>query len=350
MSTDQWQTGTFIHHRVKNLIRRGWLLKTYYDEKILKARVKTNEVIENDKLDVLHPVGYIGRVKPAEKVEIFTMDVGGDPSRRVVMSIIGDREEHPKVDEGESALYSPGDKKKFVRVRKGPEQSGGGQQAGKDYGQGKDGAIEIEGEQVPVTTNTKKSITSTAKESITSKAGGDVHIESGSTEVSAGIEDAFLLAYAPEALAGSQEGNMTLKVKSTLSQLAQKAIQLVSQNTIGITAKGPIGITSATAITMTSPMGVSMGSGSGSGGGGGGGGSGGGGGGPGGGGITIDEQNNSVVHGDLVVEGDLTVEGDLIVKGTVNITGSFHTDGAATFQQDVTARGKMYAVAFVPTP
>jgi len=66
--------------------------------------------------------------------------------------------------------------------------------------------------------------------------------------------------------------------------------------------------------------------------------------------MTIDENNNSVIHGDLIVEGDLTVEGDLIVKGTVNITGSFHTDGVATFQQDVTAQGKMYAVAFVPTP
>src|SRR3954452_174546 len=173
MGSDQWNSSKFLHHRLKNMIRRGYLVKTYYDKKILQARVKTGDSIENDKLDVLNPVGFVGRVKEGEKVEVFTMDVGGDPSRRVVMGVIGDREEHPKVDEHESALYSPGDKKKFVRVRKGKKQGsgGGGQQLSAaqpyaEYGQGKEGAIEVEGDEVPISTNTKKGQKHTAKEDI----------------------------------------------------------------------------------------------------------------------------------------------------------------------------------------
>src|SRR4051794_24156710 len=106
MSSDHWNHAAYLHHKVRHMLRRGYLKKTYYDKKILQARICTGVEDENDRLDVLHPVGYLGRVKPGSKVEIFTMDVGGDPSRRVVLGVLGDREKHPKIDEGESILYT----------------------------------------------------------------------------------------------------------------------------------------------------------------------------------------------------------------------------------------------------
>ena len=56
------------------MVRRGWLLKTYYDKKLMQARIATGIKQENDRLDWLHPVGFLGGVKPSDKTEILTMD------------------------------------------------------------------------------------------------------------------------------------------------------------------------------------------------------------------------------------------------------------------------------------
>jgi len=162
MGYDLWNHSKFLHHKLRNMTRRGWLLKTYYDKKIMQAKVKTGEKIENDRLDIAHPVGFLGRNKPGDKVEVLTMDVGGDTSRRVVIGVIGDREHHPKIEEGESILYSPGDKKKFVRVYKKPQQDGqGGGGGGGDGGGGggqqsesKEG-IHTNADDLPITSNTQ---------------------------------------------------------------------------------------------------------------------------------------------------------------------------------------------------
>jgi len=118
------------------MIRRGYLKKVYNDGKLLRARVITGSKIENDKLDVLHPVGYVAHVKPSDKHEVFTADVGGDSSRRVIAWIIGDREEHPQPDENEAFAYAPDDKKLFIRHKKEKKQGGNG--AGGGNGGGSD--------------------------------------------------------------------------------------------------------------------------------------------------------------------------------------------------------------------
>src|ERR1700755_976231 len=114
-----WQDVQHLPHKVRNMVRRGYLLKVYNDKKILRGRVKTGHEIENDQLDIVHPVGYIAHVKPGEKTEVITLDVGGDSSRRIIIAVIGDREQHPQPDEGENWFYAPGDKKKFVRIKSG---------------------------------------------------------------------------------------------------------------------------------------------------------------------------------------------------------------------------------------
>jgi len=131
-----WEHVLHLSHKVRNYVRRGYLKKVYNDGKLLRARVITGSKIENDKLDVLHPVGYVAHVKPSEKMEVFTMDVGGDSSRRVVAWVIGDREEHPQPDENEAFNYSPDDKKLFIRHKK--EKKGGGNGAGGGNGGGGD--------------------------------------------------------------------------------------------------------------------------------------------------------------------------------------------------------------------
>src|SRR5215813_7927715 len=105
MGIDLWNHTKFLHHKVRNITRRGWLLKTYNDKKMLRARIKTGEKIENDQIDIIHPVGYVAHVAPSGKTEVLTMDVGGDTSRRVVLAVMGDREYHPQPDENEAFFY-----------------------------------------------------------------------------------------------------------------------------------------------------------------------------------------------------------------------------------------------------
>jgi hypothetical protein len=112
-----WEHTEHLMHKVRNVFRRGYLLKVYNSEKLLKVRFKTGVNIENDKIDWIHPVGYAANVKPSEKHEIIACDIGADPSRRVCLAVMGDRDKHPHVDENESVQYSPDDPKKFMRVR-----------------------------------------------------------------------------------------------------------------------------------------------------------------------------------------------------------------------------------------
>src|SRR5262245_2574705 len=171
------------------MVRRGYLLKTYYDEALMQARIKTGVRMENDRLDWLHPVGFLGRVKPDDKIEIFTMDTEADTSRRVVLMVIGDRKTHPKIEEGESILYSPGDKKKYIRVYKKPQKQNGGDDGGGGGGGGGDNGgggngqqseskegIHTDADDLPITSNTKDSYQNNADKGIghTTKANFDI--------------------------------------------------------------------------------------------------------------------------------------------------------------------------------
>jgi len=165
MGIDLWNHSKFLHHKVRNMTRRGWLLKTYNDGKMLKARVKTGEKIENDKLDVIHPVGYVAHVAPSDKTEILTMDVGADTSRRVVLAVLGDREQHPQPDEGEAYIYAPGDKGMHVRIKKAGSQGAQALDASGNRDSGRVAGIHIEGKDQAITA------TSTATFSVDAKAG-----------------------------------------------------------------------------------------------------------------------------------------------------------------------------------
>jgi len=148
MGYDLWNHSKFLQHKVRNMTRRGWLLKTYNKGKMLKARVKSGKYIENDEIDIIHPVGYVAHVKGSGKHEVLTMDVGADTSRRVVMTVMGDRENVPQPDENEAFLYAPDDKKMFMRFKKqrsqqqranGGKDSSGNQDSGRPDGMHWDG-------------------------------------------------------------------------------------------------------------------------------------------------------------------------------------------------------------------
>lgn len=113
-----WNELRDLAHRTRNMVRRGYLLATYSDGKMLQARVKTGVGIENDKIDIMQPVGFASRLPAGPKVEVITADVNGDASKRVVLAVIGDRDNIPKVEEGESQLYAPGDPTKRVKASK----------------------------------------------------------------------------------------------------------------------------------------------------------------------------------------------------------------------------------------
>jgi hypothetical protein len=182
MGIDYWNHSRFLHHKVRNMLRRGWLIKTYYDKKILQVRFKTGEKIENDRIDMVHPVGFLGRNKPGDKVEVLSMDIDGDTSRRICFMTIGDREHHPKIDEGESILYSPGDKKKFVRVRKGDQNSS----PNNEYGKNRSGAIETDADDLPVMSTTKDAYSNKADKGIGNETGANFTVKAGSnTQMSA---------------------------------------------------------------------------------------------------------------------------------------------------------------------
>jgi len=114
-----------LSNKVRNVIRRGYLKKTYNDKKMLKGRTILGEEIESDDIDIVHPVGLVSHVKPGDKCETLSCDVGADASRRIILMVMGDREQHPQPDEGESFLYAPGEKKQFIRHKKKKDQGGG---------------------------------------------------------------------------------------------------------------------------------------------------------------------------------------------------------------------------------
>lgn len=128
MGYDNWNHSKFLYHKVRNMSRRGWLIKTYNDKKMLRGRVKTGEKIENDELDIVHPVGFVAHVEASGKHEVLTQDIGADTSKRLITMVMGDREEHPQPDENEMYIYAPNRKKMFLRFKK--KKQGGGQGGG----------------------------------------------------------------------------------------------------------------------------------------------------------------------------------------------------------------------------
>jgi len=182
MGIDLWNHSKFLHHKVRNITRRGYLLKTYNDGKILKARVKTGEKIENDQLDVIHPVGYVAHVAPSEKTEILTMDVGADTSRRVVLAVLGDREYHPKPDEGEMYIYAPGDNGVHMRIKKAGSSSAQSRDSSGNRDSGRAAGIHLEGKDQAITAKSTATFSVEASQGITLKASnhtfdGDVLIK-----------------------------------------------------------------------------------------------------------------------------------------------------------------------------
>lgn len=173
-----WVDVQHLPHKVRNMVRRGYLLKVYNDKKILRGRVKMGDAIENDKLDIIHPIGYIAHVKPTEKTEVLTIDVGGDSSRRVILAVFGDREDHPQPDEGEQFTYAPGNKKIFTRMKMKKQQSGTRADGGNGSNDsGRPEGIHTDADDTPITTKTKKAFSLEAKEGINLKT--DLHTFEG---------------------------------------------------------------------------------------------------------------------------------------------------------------------------
>lgn len=171
-----WVDVQHLPHKVRNMVRRGYLKKVYNDKKILQGRVLTGDGIENDKLDIIHPIGYIAHVKPTEKTEVLTLDVGGDSSRRVILAVFGDREDHPQPDEGEAFYYAPGNKKIHMRVKM--KKSGGAQaMSNGSQDSGRPEGIHTDADDTPITTKTKKSFSLEAPEGINLKT--DIHTFEG---------------------------------------------------------------------------------------------------------------------------------------------------------------------------
>jgi len=162
MSGYTWADMWHLPHKVRNMARRGYLKKVYNDGKLLKARVITGDGIENDKLDVVHPVGYVAHVKPSDKSEVITLDIGGDSSRRVVLAVLGDRETHPKPDEGEAFLYAPGNPAISVRTK-----MAGGASGARDSG--RVAGIHMDSADQPMSAKTTKTFSVEATESINMK-------------------------------------------------------------------------------------------------------------------------------------------------------------------------------------
>lgn len=189
MGTDLWNHAKFLHHKVRNMTRRGWLLKTYNDKKMLRGRIKTDERTENDQIDIMHPVGYIAHVKPSEKTEVVTMDIGGDTSRRVIAWVMGDREYHPQPDENEAFVYAPGEKKQFLRIKKKREQSAAGFASDQDSSGNKDSGrktgMHWDQLEEPVTGTTKNSFQNNADK------GQGFSTSNGSFEIDAGQNTQF---------------------------------------------------------------------------------------------------------------------------------------------------------------
>jgi|GEM_PF-1675516 len=188
MSGYTWADIIHLPHKVRNLTRRGYLLKTYNDGKILKARVKTGDGIENDKIDVVHPVGYVSHVKASKKTEVITLDIGGDSSRRVALAVIGDREYHPQPDEGEAFYYAPGDKKIFLRVKMAGDQQSraDGGDGGGSNDSGRPAGIHMDGSDQVISAKTTKSFSVEATEGINMKT--DKHIFEGDVLIKGNLD------------------------------------------------------------------------------------------------------------------------------------------------------------------
>lgn len=140
-----WEALRDLQHRARNVIRRGYLLSTNAEGKLLRGRVKTGDGIENSDIDIMHPAGFISRLKAGPKVEVITADVGSDSSKRVILAVVGDRENHPQVGEDEAMMYSPTDPKKSVKISKA-------------------GGISMDADDAPLAMKTQKSMQLQAKE------------------------------------------------------------------------------------------------------------------------------------------------------------------------------------------
>lgn len=193
MGYDYWNHSKFLQHKVRNMVRRGWLLKTYNDEKMLRGRVKTGEKVENDQIDIVHPVGLVSHVKASDKHEVLTMDPFGDSSKRIVWMVMGDREKHPKPDENETWHYSPNEPKQFMRFKKKKDDQEQQQSRANDdkdgsgnRDSGREHGMHWDGLESRVTGTTKKSFANRADEgqgfetsqgSLTIKAGQNTQFE-----------------------------------------------------------------------------------------------------------------------------------------------------------------------------
>lgn len=205
MPIDNWNHSKFVQHKVRNGSRRGYLQKTYYDKKLMQAKFSTGEKNTNDRIDIVQPAGFLGRHPPGEKTELVTNDVGGDTSRRVCMGVIGDREHHPKIDEAESILYSPSDKKNYVRVKgeKPKQEKQGRHGSGAEFEDPYDGDGNEDKNPKGIHAASETNETHTVKQTFQVEAGADVRIKAPKIYIKGVIHlDGTIIAKA-----GSKPGN-----------------------------------------------------------------------------------------------------------------------------------------------
>lgn len=172
-----WARDQDFDPRLRSYVRRGTLVQTYTDGKIMTARVRTGTGPEgeNDRLEVIWPAGFIAHVPSGPGTEILTTDIEGDPSRRVVSAIFGDRSYIPMPEEGEAFLYTPGDPSRFIRIKR----PGSG---------GRDAGLQIEIGDIPVSLRTAKGMTIEATEGVAIEAAQGVVIKAPLVRIEGRLE------------------------------------------------------------------------------------------------------------------------------------------------------------------
>lgn len=105
----KWNEGSDTPRRVKSVATRGYVSGIDQSGKLQRARVVGWSGTENEGIDHAQPHGFTSNPGGGDKVEAIMLDIGGDASHRVVISIMGDRAKHLQVPAGHAALYAPGD-------------------------------------------------------------------------------------------------------------------------------------------------------------------------------------------------------------------------------------------------
>ena len=91
--------------RDKGVIQRAYINKVGQDKKI--QTVNASGLSEFTELEHFQPAGFASNPGSGDKVEAVLANLGDDPSKAICLGVIGDREYHLKVEDGEAAIYAP---------------------------------------------------------------------------------------------------------------------------------------------------------------------------------------------------------------------------------------------------